>query len=283
MNKTHLYKAKAPAQLDDTSLDSDTVEVRAVVFRASALKNLATQTRDPEKEARAMEYTRAIVEAKEEKSPPLSPGTPSASADTVEPIQTPCKLCIGREMKRLTRGPQTPKTKSKTKLKATDGPQPDTARSNEVDVQRPAKVELEQMNHEVARASRRMVTMQIKAQALVDWQLPPSQNTDSATQLMRAPPAPLPHTDDDDEELDTDGKKKKKLPVPPVDEGTIAVDIALRICCYCRHKNENEGYWSVALPGGGTIVNSDQRCLYPHRSPEKSCRTGNYGSTQYQR
>ncbi|KAL8792229.1 MAG: hypothetical protein Q9195_005185 [Heterodermia aff. obscurata] len=233
MNKTHLYKAK---QSDDMSLDPDTLEVRAVVFRASALKNSATQTRDPEKEARAVEYARAIVEAREEESPPLSPSIPSAAPDMLEPVQTPCGLCVGREFKRLTRGPQIPKAKLRAKSKATE-----QERSKET-----GKVESERPHHEADRASRRMVTMQIKTQALVDWQRPPSQITDSAAQLMRAPPAQLPpaslpHTDDD-EELDGDSKKKKKLPLPAVEEGTIAVDMALRICCYCRHKSENEGY-----------------------------------------
>ena len=249
MNKSHLYKAKSQAQSDDTSLDSDTVEVRAVVFRAYALKNLGTQTRDPEKEAQAMNCARTLVEANEEESRSRSPSTSSESTHNLEPIQTPCRTCINREKKRLNRGPQTPKAKAKAKSKvkteATDG-DVDKANSKDTDGQDPGKVELEEVNSEVSRASRRMVTMQVKAQALVDWQLPPSQNTGSAAQLMRAPAPPLPPSEDDDEELDGDGKKKKKLPIPPVDEGTIAVDMALRICCYCRHKNEDEGYWSVA-------------------------------------
>lgn len=232
INKTHLYKAKNQAQSDDTSLAPDTVEVRAVVFCASSLKNPVTKTRDPEKEAQAMNYARALSEAKGGESPTLSSSALSALAVNVEPIHTPCKLCIGREIKRLTRGPQTPKAKLKTKSEATDGHDP-------------SKVESEGMNDEVSKASRRMVTMQVKTQAVVDWQLPPSQTVDSAAQLLRAPPAPLPPSSDD-ENLDVDSKKKKKLPLPPVDEGTIAVDMALRICCYGRHKNENEGYWSVA-------------------------------------
>ena len=253
MNKSHLYKAKSQAQSDDTSLASDTVEVRAVVFRAYALKNLVTQIRDPEKEAQAMNCARTLVEANEEESRSPSPSTSSEPTHKLEPIRTPCRTCINREKKRLNRGPQTPKAKSKAKSKAkteaktevTDG-DVDEANSKDTDGQNPGKVESEEIGSEVSRASRRMVTMQVKAQALVDWQLPPSQSTGSAAQLMRAPVPPLPPSEDDDEELDGDGKKKKKLPIPPVDEGTIAVDMALRICCYCRHKNEDEGYWSVA-------------------------------------
>ena len=245
MHKSHLYKAKNQAQSDDTSLDPDTVEVRAVVFCAEALKNRATQTRDPEKEAQAMSYVRALVEANEDSPTPSPPNPGTYLANKLEAVQTPCTLCIGREYKRLTRGPQKTKAKSKGKSKAT-GSHPDKANSTETDGQEPDKVESEQMNKEVSRASHRIVTMQVKTQALVDWQLPTSQTTDSAAQLMRAPPAPLPHSDSDNESSDADGKKKKKLPLPPVDEGTIAVDMALRICCYGRHIGENEGYWSVA-------------------------------------
>ena len=230
MHPTHLYKAKNQAQSDDTSLDADTVEVRALVFGASSLKNPVTKTRDPEKEAQAMNYARTLSEATGGESALQSSSALSALAVNVEPIHTPCKLCIGREMKRLTRGPQIPKAKLKAKSKATDDP---------------GKDESEGTNDEVSKAARRMVTMQVKTQAVVDWQLPPSQTVDSAAQLLRAPPAPLPPSSDD-ENLEGDSKRKKKLPLPPVNEGTIAVDMALRICCYCRHKNEPEGYWSVA-------------------------------------
>ena len=246
MHKAHLYKAKNQAQLDDTSPDPDTVEVRAFVFGASALEDPATGNLDAEKVARAMELVRGLVEGEEDKIPTLSPDASSVSADKVVPIQTPCKLCIGREIKRLTRGPQTPKAKSKAKSKATNGQDLDKARLEETDGQQPGQVESSERNDEVSRASRRMVAMQVKTQAVVDWQLPHSQNMDSAAQLMRAPPASLPRSDGDDGELDADGKKKKRLPIPPIDEGTIGVDMGLRICCYCRHNNEPKGYRSVA-------------------------------------
>ena len=239
IHKTHLYKAKTQARLEETTLPSDTVEVRAVVFRASALKNPVTHEYDPEKVDQAMRCVRTIVEVKEEESPSPSPSPPPESANNIEPIRTPCKLCIGREMKRLTRGPQTPKAKPKAKSKVTNGHHLDQVDSGGANSQQSGKIESE----EITRASSRMVTMSAKGQELVEWQPAPSKNTDSAAQLMRAAPAPVPPSDEDDEDLGAEGKKKKKLPPPPVDEDTIAVDMALRVCCYCRHKNENEGYW----------------------------------------
>ena len=246
IHNSHLYKAKNQAQSDDTSPDPDTLELQAFVFGVSALEDPATGNLDTEKGDRAMEIVRALVEAGEDEIRTLSPGASSALDDTIMLIQTPCKLCTARETKRLTRGPQTAKAKSKAKSKATDGQDLDQAKLEETNAQQPGKIESSEKSDEVSRASRRMVAIQVKSQAVVGWQRPHSQNMDSATQLMRAQPASLTRSDGDDGELDAHGKKRKKLPMPPIDEGTIAVDMGFRICCYCRHMNETKGYQSVA-------------------------------------
>ena len=71
---------------------------------------------------------------------------------------------------------------------------------------------------------------------IVDWKFPNSTNT--AAQLLAQPS--LSRSD----EKDDDGKKRaaRKLPPPPVDEDTMAVDLAMRICCYCRHQHEPSGF-----------------------------------------
>ena len=73
----------------------------------------------------------------------------------------------------------------------------------------------------------------------VEWKFPHS--TNAAEQLL-AQPLPT-HTAPDDEK-DEDGKRRvaRKLPPPPVEVGTIAVDLAMRICCYCRHQHESTGF-----------------------------------------
>ncbi|KAL8818973.1 MAG: hypothetical protein Q9191_007826, partial [Dirinaria sp. TL-2023a] len=71
----------------------------------------------------------------------------------------------------------------------------------------------------------------------VEWKSPSSSS--AAEQLLSQP---TPRITDDDKEEDGRKKTSRKLPLPPIEPGTIAVDLAMRICCYCRHQHESTGF-----------------------------------------
>lgn len=71
---------------------------------------------------------------------------------------------------------------------------------------------------------------------VVDWKS--NRSTNAAAQLLAQPEMPT----GGDKDGDNGKKPQKKLPPPPVDPGTVAADVEMRICCYCRHQNEPTGF-----------------------------------------
>ena len=100
---------------------------------------------------------------------------------------------------------------------------------------RRSKPKIEETDEWLHNASHR--TLVFNNAQFVDWKTPNSST--AAEQLLSQPTRRTT-----DEDKDEDGKKKatRKLPPPPIEPGTIAADLAMRICCYCRHQNELNGF-----------------------------------------
>lgn len=235
LHRNHAYKPKHFGQLDSTKMAADTLQLRATAFSSLAMK-------DPTKRAAALARAKAPGEVFDDEDPSPSPGRDdSIKDDTIkahagEPIQV-CPLCTKREAVRLQRSwPKLEKGESRT---------PEEEAFLAENAPKPVKI--------------------APQKAIESWKRPLSCTTSSAQQLNDAPsvrrPARRPKAKkskakskakskvksneeegEDEEEGEAGKKKEKKLPPPPAEEGTIAVDFSLRVCCYCRHHKEPEGF-----------------------------------------
>ena len=133
-------------------------------------------------------------------------GSPSKGSGEYRPLEgTPvqiCEGCVSREAKRLRRS-------------------------------KPKNEETDEWLHD---ASRR--TLVFNNNQLVDWKSPNSSN--AAEQLLAQPPPP--RVTAPGKEGEAAKAAVRKLPPPPIEPGTIAADLAMRICCYCRHQHESSGF-----------------------------------------
>lgn len=83
-----------------------------------------------------------------------------------------------------------------------------------------------------AETARSILSLSSKAKTL-DWQPRSSKSTKPAIQPRKGKRKSRPQTEDDLED---------EKPLPPVEEGAVAVDLDLRICCYNRHHHEKGGF-----------------------------------------
>ena len=296
-HESHMIKPKLIEEWKKVSIEKDTVEIRALVFRASAFKDPDMKHRDPLKESQVVECVRKLVEAEadQQERSRSSPGQPSSLAtqgdngqpsslatqgdngqpsslatqgDNGQPsglatqghnipkwakLPELCNTCIAREKKRLTRSsPKEEEQKPGEKKRPTRSPKKEEqqnlgekkrlTQSPKEEQRKPGETD------EWLEKTSRRICFFCKPGPSVEWQLPPSRHANSAATLKDAPPAPSPDDDVDDASAvtTTNGKTKGKQRLwPPVEEGTIAADLPMRICCYCRHHDEKEGFRQV--------------------------------------
>lgn len=225
IHKSHLTKFIPQQDYKTKPFENDTVEVRGIVFFAQAMNSF-------EKTFNALSKARAMLQMVEEEKENIPTAKPPPAGDVAytthinSPVETPCMLCCDREKKRLLRSWKEGK-------------------------------DCDENPEWAGVTGKHILTMNIRTM-MADWQLPPSQSTRSARQLMSAPRVPkMPQKSSQKSsrksspQVEGQGDKKKKKnkepkeppkPMPPVEEGTIAVDIPMRICCYARHHHENEGF-----------------------------------------
>ena len=202
-------------------MTSDTLELRGIVLTTAALKNAQIRASAVDRAGVPGETMNDSISC----SAPIPRESMSEEQITEEinklsqeghPVLL-CKLCNHREAKRL-------------------------QRSNTAGKVKPGETE-----EWLAESSLR--TLVFNDRPYTEWRAASSNNSSargksSAAQLLDAPSAP--RLDAEPDETKGNAKKKggaRKLPMPPVDEGTMAVDLSMRICCYCRHHQEPEGFW----------------------------------------
>ena len=208
LHRQHVTKSKHLQDLATTPMDADTLELRATAFSSVAMKV-------PERRLRLLAGAGKLGEILDSESPSsLSDVIPTTAVERIlahdgEPIRM-CQLCNEREKKRLQRS-------FNEKKKKTEG-----------------------SDLWLTEASQKVVVINNKP--ILDCKRPSSCITNSATQLMNAISAPSPDEENDDQEDKGRKKVMKKPSLPPVKEGTIVVDISMRICCYCRHHKDPDGF-----------------------------------------
>lgn len=208
LHPQHVTKHKHLQDLMATSPDVDTLQLQATAFSSVAMKVA-------ERRLRLLADAGKVGKVLAAESTRSSPGVISTSGDERvqahdgEPIRM-CQLCNEREKKRLQRSFNEKKKKT------------------------------EDLDIWLTEASQKVVVINNKP--IMDCKRPSSYPSNSAAQLMNATSAPSPDGENDDQE--DKGRKKviKKPPLPPVKEGTIVVDISMRICCYCRHHKDPDGF-----------------------------------------
>ena len=208
LHRQHVTKSKHLQDLMTAPMDVDTLELRATAFSSVAMK-------EPERRHRLLASAGKLGEVLDAETPRSPPSLISTSGDERvqahdgEPIRM-CKLCSEREEKRLLRS-------FNEKKKKTEG-----------------------SDIWLTEASQKVVVINNKP--ILDCKRPSSYITSSATQLMNATSAPSPDGENDDQEDKGRKKVMKKPSLPPVKEGTVVVDISMRICCYCRHHKDPDGF-----------------------------------------
>ena len=198
----HLNKVATQADWRNKPLEDDTVELRGVVFLGQA-------TDSDEKKFKAIGKARAkvMLDIGEEAKGNNLGGNPSVAGDVTymahdEPVATPCDHCMAREVRRMVRKPKDKEQKK-----------PPVSREWATET-----------------AHRILV---FNAQAMHDWQPGSLNNPKPAVQPRKGGRKSSPPTEQDLEE---------KKPLPPVEEGTVAADLPVRICCYSRHHHDKGGF-----------------------------------------
>ncbi|KAG6988923.1 hypothetical protein G7Y79_00067g095380 [Physcia stellaris] len=196
----HLNKVATQADWRNKPFEDDTVELRGVVFLGQA-------TDSDEKRFKAITKARAkiMLDIGEEAKGNNLGGNPSIAGDVTymahdEPVATPCDHCMAREVRRMVRKPKDKEQKK-----------PPVSREWATET-----------------AHRILV---FNAQAMHDWQ-PGSLNIPKpAVQPRKGGRKTSPPTEQDLEE---------KKPLPPVEEGTVAADLADHFFL-CNNKGEIVG------------------------------------------
>ena len=208
LHRQHVTKSKNLHELMNAPMDADTLELQATAFSSVAMKV-------PERRLRLLAATGNLGQVLGSESPRSEPGVISTTGDERvqahygEPIRM-CQLCNEREKKRLQRSFNDKKKK------------------------------MEGSDSWLTEASQKVVV--INSKPILECKRPSSCITSSATQLMNAISAPSGDDENDDQEDKGRKKALKKPSLPPVKEGTIVVDISMRICCYCRHHKDPDGF-----------------------------------------
>lgn len=100
---------------------------------------------------------------------------------------------------------------------------------------RRSKAKPEETDEWLEKASHCLLTF-INTSPVLDWR---SSNSTNAAELLSRQHSSLQNVEDKNKKKNN---KEKKLPMPPVPPGTVAVDLQMRICCYCRHQHEQTGF-----------------------------------------
>ena len=207
IHHTHLTKVKHLQEVEGP-MCSDTLELRATVYRAESLKV-------PGEEERALALAKRPGETLEdEDEDPVQFLQECPLADEIVKKAKECNLvtvcfkCKEREKRRLRRS----HTEGKTKPGEDD--------------------------EWLQKAARRILIFNDKP--WTEWQLPNSHHKTTSQQLLDAPSGPAEIEEPDEQEENGKRKGIKPLPLPPVEEDTMAVDLKMRITCYCRHHSRSE-------------------------------------------